>query len=128
LLGEIDGYRDKKIFQRYLRQLETIVTKTPPEVFPLTLCDDMLSLEDNAKIASDFALRGYCPLLDIDLVSLFSEESGKAVVQKQLSDTLAYLNDLPDITQLFDEKTIKEKAGVTEVEFTQSVFIHQYMA
>lgn len=94
----------------------------------MTLCEDMLSLEDNAKIASDFALGGYCPLLDINSVSLFSEEPGKAVVQKQLSDTLGYLNELPDITQLVDEKTIKDKAGVAEVEFSQSVFIHQYIA
>lgn len=53
----------KNIFQHYLRQLDVIVSKTPPEVFCLTLSEDMFSLEVNAKVASDFALRGYCPFL-----------------------------------------------------------------
>lgn len=117
----------KNIFQHYLRQLDVIVSKTPPEVFSLALSEDMFSLEVNAKVASDFALRGYCPLLNHEVVSLFSEEPGKAVVKKQLSDTLAYLNELPEITQLLDEKKIKEKAGFTEVELSQPLFIHQYI-
>lgn len=117
----------KNLFQHYLSQLEVIVSKVPPEKFSLALSEGMFSLEMNAKIASNFALRGYCPLLNQDVVSFYSDDSGKNAVQKQLSDTLVYLNDLPEVMQLNDKKLVKDKAGFSEVELPQPLFIHQYI-
>ena len=117
----------KHIFEYYLGQLERIVSKIPDEMFSLSLTDDMLSLEQNAKVAANFALRGYCPLLNLEVVSFFNEAPGKAVVQKQLSDTLAFLRDLPEIQQLDEKILLPEKAGFANIELPKPLFIHQYI-
>lgn len=117
----------KNLFKYYLSQLAVIVAKVPPEHFPLALSEGMFSLEMNAKIASNFVLRGYCPLLNRDVVSFFVDESGKTAVQKQLSDTLAYLEDLPEVIRLNDKELVKDKAGFSAVELAQPLFVHQYI-
>ncbi len=117
----------KSMFHHYLSQLEIIVAKIPPEVFPETLASGMFSLEMNAKIAANFALRGYCPLLEQSVVSFFRKEPGKESVQAQLSETISYLDELPDVSQLDDTKRLQDKAGFSEVDLPQPVFIHHYI-
>ena len=117
----------KYVFQHYLRQLDVIVSKTPSEVFSLSLAEGMPSLEDNAKIASDFVLRGYCPLVKKNVVSFFSERSGKPEVQSQISVTTEYLKKLPDIIELNEDTLINEKAGFALVELSPPLFIHQFI-
>ncbi|MDN3556830.1 DUF1993 family protein [Halomonas maura] len=117
----------KEIFKHYLYQLEVIVSRIPPENFSLALSEGMFSLEMNAKIAANFVLRGYCPLLHQDVVSFISDEPGKAAVKKQIADTLAYLSDLPEVMRLNDKELVKDTAGFIEVEFSQPLFIHQYI-
>lgn len=117
----------KSLFQYYLSQLDVIVSKIPPEKFPLTLANGMFTLEMNAKIAANFALRGYCPLLNHSVVSFFRDESGKEAVQEQLSETIKYLNELPEVIQFDDKKLLKDKAGFSEVELSQPVFIYRYI-
>ncbi len=117
----------KNLFQHYLAQLDIIVSKIPPEMFSLALANGMFTLEMNAKIAANFALRGYCPLLNHSVVSFFRDESGKEAVQKQISETIKYLNELPEAIRLDDEKLLKDKAGFSEIELSQPVFIYHYI-
>lgn len=117
----------KNVFEYYLLQLEGLVEKVPEALFSACLADDMLSLEVNAKVAANFALRGYCPLIERDVVSFFSETPGKTAVQKQLSQTLVFVRQLPDIDRLDETVILKDKAGFTEVELPAPAFIHQYI-
>ncbi|MGO2355957.1 MAG: DUF1993 family protein [Marinomonas foliarum] len=118
----------KQLFNGYLLQLETIVNKVPPELFAVSLTDDMFSLEMNAKIAANFVLRGYYPLLGKEAVSLMSDERGKAAVVRQIIETRELLETLPEIHNLDDSKVITDKAGFSEIQLCQSDFIHQYIA
>ncbi|WP_019615764.1 DUF1993 family protein [Psychromonas ossibalaenae] len=117
----------KGLFQHYLLQLDVIAAKIPPEKFSLALSEDMFSLEMNAKIAANFVLRGYCPLLDQEVVSFFEDNTGKEAVKKQLAETMKYLNEMPDIKVFDDKKLIKDKAGTSDIELCQSQYIYQYI-
>lgn len=117
----------KQLFKGYLLQLETIVNKAPPELFSESLTDDMFSLEMNAKIAANFVLRGYYPLLGKEAVSLMSDEQGKAAVVRQIIDTRALLDTLPEVHNFDDSKVITDKVGFSEIQLCQSDFIHQYI-
>lgn len=87
----------------------------------------MFSLEMNAKIAANFVLRGYYPLLGKEAVSLMSDEQGKAVVVRQIIATRELLENLPEIHYLDDSKILSDKAGFSEIQLCQSDFIHQYI-
>jgi len=117
----------KQLFKGYLLQLEKIVNKVPPELFSESLVDDMFSLEMNAKIAANFVLRGYCPLLGKDAISLMSDEQGKAAVVRQIIETRELLETFPEIRRLDDSKVLADKAGFSEIQLCQSDFIHQYI-
>ena len=117
----------RALFVGYLNQLEMIVTKVPDEIFPLSLTNDMFSLEMNAKIAANFLLRGYCPLIQLELVSFYSENSGKKTVLEQIASTKAYLENVPALACFDDNELITDKAGFNEIRLPQSSFIHQYI-
>jgi len=117
----------RSLFIGYLAQLEVIVAKVPVDIFSLSLSDDMFSLEMNAKVAANFLLRGYCPLIGIELVSFYSEISGKGAVLEQITKTKAYLEQTVVIENLDDSKTLIDKAGFTEVALSPSEFIHKYI-
>lgn len=117
----------KQLFQHYLSQLDVIISKIPEEHFDASLVDGMFTLEMNAKVAAQFVMRGYCPLLDQDVVSFFKEELGKDVLQQQIAETQQYLQQLPVIEEFDDSKRLLDKAGFAEVELCQSQFIYQYI-
>ncbi|GGA85167.1 hypothetical protein GCM10011369_29020 [Neiella marina] len=117
----------KDILQYYLAQLELTVSKIPADMFSLSLTEGMLTLEMNAKVAANMALRGYCPLVGKDVVSFFTEQSDKQSVQQQISQSLAYLDKLPEIGHIDEQQLIKDKAGFAEVALPPSAFIHQYI-
>lgn len=117
----------RELFVGYLNQLEVIVTKVPDELFPLSLADDMFSLEMNAKIAANFLLRGYCPLIKVESVSFYSENSGKSAVLKQIVSTKAYLESALTLACFDDNELITDKAGFNEICLPQSGFIYQYI-
>lgn len=77
--------------------------------------DDMFSLEVNAKVAANFLLRGYCPLVGIELVPFYAEVSGKGAVLEQITKTKAFLEQTVVIENLDDSKTLVDKAGFTDV-------------
>ncbi|OLQ81168.1 hypothetical protein BIT28_08075 [Photobacterium proteolyticum] len=117
----------KSLFQHYLKQLEIIVTKIPQDDFSASLTDDMFSLAMNAKIATNFALRGYCPLLGLDVVSFDSEGVDKTAVLEQISKTLNYLDESREVNNLNSQITVTDKAGFAEINLSQPAFIHQYI-
>ena len=117
----------KDLLQHYLTQLDVIVSKIPSEMFPFALADDMFPLEVNAKIVADFALRGYCPLLDMDVVSFARDESGKDAVRSQISETVGYLEGLPNVEELGCPPRVVDQAGFSEVELPAREFIYQYI-
>lgn len=117
----------RALFLHHLSRLQTVVKKTPEAVFPCRLASDMFSLEMNAKIAANFILRGYCPLLATEVVSFYREEEGKAAVLKQIEDTIHYLQDAGDVGPLDDTILISDKAGFNLVELGQSEYVHRYI-
>ena len=117
----------KSLFQTYLNQLETIVEKIPSELFSKALSEDMFSLEMNAKIAANFLLRGYYPLLGQEPVSLMNEESGKTAVIEQIQKIRSLLMTLEDVTDLDDRQILTEKAGFANIQLPAPQFIHQYI-
>jgi len=120
--------RVKSLFEHRLALLDRMISKIPEDVFSLSLSDDMFSLAMNAKIASNFVLRGYCPLLEREVIAFDRASSSKTAVQDQITDTRQYLNDLPDVGgELSDEIMVHEKAGLVEVKLPQPEFLHNYI-
>ena len=117
----------KSLYQHYLTQLEVMVSKIPESCFSLSLADDMFSLEMNAKIAANFLLRGYYPLLGQKTVSFMREATGKTDVLKQILEIKEQLHLLEDIDLLDANQTVTEKAGLTEITLNQSDFVHRYI-
>ena len=74
----------KKTFIHYLEQLREIVEKLPSEILNDSLSQGMLPLCMHAKIAANFPLRGYCPLLGEERVSFFSESEDVLVILAQI--------------------------------------------
>ncbi|WP_051302916.1 DUF1993 family protein [Psychromonas aquimarina] len=62
-----------------------------------------------------------------EVVSFFEDHTGKEAVKKQLTETVKYLNEMPDVKEFGDEKLIKDKAGTSDVELCQSQYIYQYI-
>ena len=117
----------KKMLTHYLKQLKIIVSKVPPTIYHYSLSDGMFSLEMHAKIASNFALRGYCPLLNVETVSFYKDEDGEKAILNQIDETVIYLENAPDINKYDDSKVITDKAGFAEVKLCQSEFINMYI-
>lgn len=121
------GINPKTLFQRYLTQLNVILEKIPEDIFSRSLSRDMFNLETNAKIAINFAMRGYCPLLGQKVISLENDTTGKESVLKQLAETLAYLKDGEEILSLDDGVLMKEQAGEAPILLPQAAFLFQYI-
>ncbi|MCA0892450.1 DUF1993 family protein [Microbulbifer agarilyticus] len=117
----------KKVFTHYLTRLKLIISKLPSELFDQTLADGMFSLEVNAKIAANFAMRGYCPLLGVETISFEQEEDGSESLIRQIDATLDYLKNAPDIDVLDDSKLIEEKAGFADIALGEYDYIHIYI-
>lgn len=116
----------KSLLCQHLSQLLLITNKIPPELFNRRLSQDMFSLGDNAKIAANFALRGYCPLVNQEVASFEKKGIHKENIQKNITETLDFLKAQPEVTQL-DNRLITDKAGFTEVKLPQGQFLHQYI-
>ncbi|MBY6211227.1 DUF1993 domain-containing protein [Microbulbifer agarilyticus] len=116
-----------KSLTHYLTRLKLIISKLPSELFDQTLVDGMFSLEVNAKIAANFAMRGYCPLLGVETISFEQEEDGSESLIRQIDATLDYLKNAPDIDVLDDSKLIEDRAGFADIELGEYDYIHIYI-
>ncbi|WP_413662621.1 DUF1993 family protein [Microbulbifer sp. CNSA002] len=117
----------KSLLHNHLSQLLSIVTKIPQEIFHKQLAPDMFSLAENAKIAANFSLRGYCPLVDQKTVAFEEDGSTKEGILRTIQKTLSYLDSLPEVTDLDSSRRINDKAGFTTVDLPQPQYIHQYI-
>jgi hypothetical protein len=117
----------KKLFLSYLRQLRIIVDKTPDSFFLDTLSEGMFSLELNAQVAANFLLRGYCPLVSVNVRSFELAASGKDSVCRLLDQVNVYLESLPEVLEFDDLKVLSDSAGFSEVKLPQSRFIFEYI-
>ncbi|WHI52804.1 DUF1993 family protein [Microbulbifer sp. MLAF003] len=117
----------KSLLCHHLSQLLLITNKIPQSLFGKQLSPDMFSMGDNAKIAANFALRGYCPLVGRKVVSFDKKGVIKEDIQDTIQRTLEYLDTLPKVTQLDTSRIITDKAGFIEVQLPQIEFIYQYI-
>ncbi|UAB73027.1 DUF1993 family protein [Vibrio sp. SCSIO 43132] len=117
----------KKVFTRYLTQLKVILLKVPSDTLQCSLSEGMFPLEAHAKIATNFALRGYCPLLGVEVISFDQRESGLASLITQIDETLSYLKQAPDIKSFDDNVMLQDRAGFADVSLPQSEFISLYI-
>ncbi|WP_444958174.1 DUF1993 family protein [Microbulbifer sp. ZKSA002] len=117
----------KSLLHNHLSQLLSIVTKIPQEIFHKQLAPDMFSLAENAKIAANFSLRGYCPLVDQKIVTFEEDGNTKEIILRTIQKTLNYLDSLPEVTDLDSSRRINDKAGFTTVGLPQPQYIHQYI-
>lgn len=117
----------KALFLHHLVQLRHIVSKIPDAYFGETLTEGMFTLEMHAKIASNFSLRGYCPLLQQETPDLFESDSGRDPVLKQIDATVNYLESLQNKPSLDDNNRISDKAGFAEVDLPESEYISLYI-
>lgn len=124
--------RVKSLLQRYLTQLEKIVSKLPADIIRNSLCSDMFDLATNVNITCNFAIRGYCPLVGVevklfDLPTIESDNEGKRQLLTLIHNTSEYLSSLPSVSALDNTKHIFEKAGFKEVSLGQVDFMYQYI-
>lgn len=114
-------------FCRHLKQLRAMLTKVPEQLFECSLAEDMFPLATHAKIAANFSLRGYCPLLGKAVVSLSQSEQTRAAVLRQIDDSLQYLAKAEPIDKFDDSVMLSDKAGFNQLELCQSEFINLYI-
>ncbi len=117
----------KGLFQYYLDRLGCILDKVPEDEFSKSLAPGMLSLEENAKVALTFVLRGYCPLLGEAVVSFYDAEPGRNSLQQQLAKTLGFLEQQPDVSVIDKNVIVEDKAGFNKVALLQPDYIQRYI-
>ncbi|MBJ7537420.1 DUF1993 family protein [Marinomonas transparens] len=117
----------KALLAHYLNQLDKMLQQVPEEHFSASLSADMFCLATNARIAANFALRGYCPLVGVEVVSFDKGSDDKSAVREQISATLGYLNKLPKLEALNKDVLLGEKAGFVELSLPQPEFLHHYI-
>lgn len=111
----------------HLTQLKTMMARMPASALPCSLAPDMFSLEKHAKVAANFALRGYCPLLGVATVSFYTDKTGTQAVLSQIEATLAYLAAAPEIEGYQDQRQITDTAGLIDVTLCESEFIERFI-
>ncbi|GAA0360573.1 DUF1993 family protein [Bowmanella denitrificans] len=117
----------KSPFVRYLEQLQGILHKVPDNLFAESLAAGMLPLGVHARVASNFALRGYCPLVGKPVVTFDVDSIDRQAIERQVAQTLACLEQLPDAPVLDNEILHDDKAGFTLLSLPQPEFIYHYI-
>ena len=112
---------------RHAQQLYAVCEKIPSSLYAISLADDMLNLAMNAKVAANFLLRGYYPIIGrpVSMQEGFSDD--KSEVLKQIQMVKETLSALPTVKGLHANKWHKEKAGLAAVDLSEPDFIYQYI-
>ena len=116
----------QKLLLHYLEQLIQILEKTPEEVYPASLAPDMFSLAEQARIASNYSLRLYCPLIQQPVPDFNQPDLSKPAVLLEVTQRGDYLQRQPAVTERNSARCIQERAGFAELELTEPHFIHHY--
>lgn len=117
----------KTLFIGYLSQLDRIVSKIPEYLFNESLASDMFSLEVNSQIAVNFILRGYCPLIGMEVVLCNTSASGKEATLSLISEVMKRLNTYPDFHTFNDTVLLQDKAGFAQITLPQSEYVFKYI-
>lgn len=121
---DIESTRQR--FIDHLSQLLVIIEKIPPNVFEASLAPNMFNLAMNAKIATNFTLRGLCPLINEDTVDFMEDSNDKQAVTNQIIHTKSFIASLTMPECIMQNKII-EKAGHREVVLTPDTFLEAYI-
>ncbi|PTY37072.1 hypothetical protein BGP77_07270 [Saccharospirillum sp. MSK14-1] len=111
---------------RYLQQLIQLLEKIPEECFQASLAPDMFSLAEQARIASNYSLRLYCPLIRQPVPQFDQQELSKSALLQEVSQRRDYLRRQPAVTELSDARRINERAGFADLELSEPHFIQHY--
>lgn len=109
----------KDIFLRYLKQLRTLIDKieahADKDILSAALSEDMFPLFTQVRIAANFSLRACCPLANAAVLSFDNSEVSFAGLQKQLRQTIDYLQmlEMPDIASATGE--VRDHAGLAKI-------------
>lgn len=120
-------YSTQSLFLHHLGRLEHVINKIPENVFSCSLSEDMFCLAVQAKIACNFMLRGYCPLVGLAPTSFDQNDDSKAAITEQIKQTISYLGSLKDVIDLDSTSELSDKAGFAIVTLPQPEFIHHYI-
>lgn len=112
---------------RGLTQLDLIISKLHDKTFSKTLSSDMLPLSAHAKIAANFTLRGYCPLLGISAKSFETKQVRKEGIRLYIAQIRQYLESLPEIDQLNSNIMQTDRAGMADINLPEPEFINLYI-
>lgn len=116
----------QKLLLHYLQQLIQLLEKIPEESYQASLAPDMFSLAEQARIASNYSLRLYCPLIQQSVPDFNQPELSKPALLRELTQRRDYLLSLPAVTELNEARLIKERAGFADLELTEPHFIYHY--
>lgn len=119
------------LFIHYLIQLKTIVHKIAahqqgnPQLLQQSLHSGMLPLIAQIRTTANFSLRCCCPLFQRARISFDNSDESYAGLQRQLDDTLAYLQALP-ATEFNPPATVADQAGFNKLDLVASEYLECY--
>ena len=116
----------QQLLLHYLQQLIKLLEKTPGDCFNAALAPDMFSLAEQARIASNYSLRLYCPLLQQAVPEFDQAELSKTALLREIAQRRDYLQGLPAVTELNHHRRIRERAGFADLDLSEAEFIHHY--
>lgn len=116
----------QNLLLHYLQQLANILEKVPEDCYCAALAPDMFSLAEQARIAANYCLRLYCPLIQQPLPDFAQDELSKSALLQQVAQTRNYLATQPAVTELSYQRRILERAGFADLDLTEAEFIHHY--
>jgi hypothetical protein len=121
-----------KIFTDYLQQLSNFLVKIESytdgssDILEARLIDDMFPLLTQAEIAASFSLRTCCPMAKIAVVSFKQKERTFSGIQKQLKQTIVFLNNLEIDDSNLSVSHISDMAGPVNVTLPADEFINRF--
>jgi hypothetical protein len=122
----------KNIFLQYLRQLSATISKIElhengsTDILDARLSPDMLPFIAQVRIAANFSLRACCPLAGLEVVTFDKEEKSFTAIKKQLSQTIEYLETLPDFGTVQAERNIHDKAGLIDIRLPCAEYLNTF--
>ncbi|MFG1497184.1 DUF1993 family protein [Saccharospirillum sp. HFRX-1] len=116
----------QKLLLHYLQQLIQLLERIPAECYQASLAPDMFSLAEQARIASNYSLRLYCPLIQQPVPDFDQVNLSKLALLLEVTQRRDYLQRQPAVTELNEARLINERAGFADLELTEPHFIHHY--
>jgi hypothetical protein len=96
------------------------------DILEARLIDDMFPLLTQAEIAASFALRACCPIAKVEVVSFTQKERTFIGIQKQLKQTIDFLDNLEIDSSNFVVSHISDMAGPVEITLSADEFLNSF--